>query len=71
MLTVKMIVKEFPALEGFSPNGSSDFNTVAEVLGSRNPKLVWAVINAFAKEAKKQGVSPAISRLMAKLDAEE
>ena len=64
-LTRNEIVKEFPELEGVELNGSSDFNTVAEVIGSRNPKLVWACINALAVKAKP---SPKVNRLLAKLE---
>ena len=66
-LTKKKIQKEFPELKGFKPNGKDDFDTVATIVGSRNPKLVWAIVNAFKKEEKKE-TSPAIQRLLAMLE---
>ena len=62
-LTKADVVAEFEELKGFEPDGSTDFARVAKIIGSRNPKIVWAVINALKAEES----SPKINRLMAKL----
>ena len=62
-LTKADVIAEFKELKGFEPDGSTDFDRVAKVIGSRNPKIVWAIINALKAEAS----SPQLSRLMAKL----
>ena len=62
-LTKADVIAEFPELKGFEQDGSTDFDRVSKIIGSRNPKIVWAVVNAFRAEAS----SPALSRLMAKL----
>lgn len=50
-LTKEAILKVYPELTDFSSNGKDDFNTVANVLGTRNPKQVWAVVNALTKSS--------------------
>lgn len=64
-LTKADVIAEFKELKGFEPDGSTDFDRVAKVIGSRNPKIVWAVINALT--ATDYTDSPKLSRLMAKL----
>ena len=62
-LTKADVVAEFKELKDFEPDGSTDFDRVSKVIGSRNPKIVWAIINALSAETS----SPKLSRLMAKL----
>ena len=62
-LTKADVIAEFKELKDFEPDGSTDFDRVSKIIGSRNPKVVWAVINALRVEA----ISPKLSRLMAKL----
>ena len=62
-LTKADVVAEFKELESFEPDGSTDFEKISKIIGSRNPKIVWAVVNALKAEAS----SPKLSRLMAKL----
>ena len=62
-LTKADVIAEFPELKGFEPDGSTDFDRVSKIIGSRNPKIVWAVVNALKAEES----SPKLSRLMAKL----
>lgn len=59
-LTKAQVLKEFPELKGFVPNGANDFNIVAEVIETRNPTQVWAVVNAFKAKPK---VSKKLERL--------
>ena len=66
-LTYKDVIRELPELSDFVPDGTTDFTRIARIIGSRNPKLVWAIINALSKP--EQGpAKPAVSRLMAKLE---
>lgn len=62
-LTKADVIAEFKELNGFEPDGSTDFDRVSKIIGSRNPKIVWAVVNALSAETS----SPKLSRLMAKL----
>lgn len=62
-LTKADVIAEFSELKGFEPDGSTDFDRVSKIIGSRNPKIVWAVVNALKAET----ISPKLSRLMAKL----
>ena len=62
-LTKADVIAEFKELKDFEPDGSTDFDRVSKIIGSRNPKLVWAVVNALSAEVS----SPKLSRLMAKL----
>lgn len=62
-LTKADVIAEFKELKDFEPDGSTDFDRVSKIIGSRNPKIVWAVVNALKAEAS----SPKLSRLMAKL----
>ena len=51
-LTKAQVLKAFPELKDFTPNGENDFNIVAEVIGSRNPNHVWPIVNAFKAKAE-------------------
>ena len=62
-LTKADVIAEFKELKDFEPDGSTDFDRVSKVIGSRNPKIVWSIINALSAETS----SPKLSRLMAKL----
>ena len=62
-LTKADVIAEFKELKDFEPDGSTDFDRVSKIIGSRNPKIVWAVVNALSAETS----SPKLSRLMAKL----
>lgn len=62
ILDAKAIIKEFPELKDFVPNGSDDFDRIAVVLGSRNPNHVWPVLNALTNKAKLTP-SPKLARL--------
>ena len=62
-LTKADVIAEFKELKDFEPDGSTDFDRVSKVIGSRNPKIVWAIVDALRAGAS----SPKLSRLMAKL----
>ena len=64
-LTRADVIAEFKELKDFEADGSTDFERISKVIGSRNPKIVWAIVNALKTEATQ--VSPKLSRLMAKL----
>ena len=49
MWTVEQITEAIPELKGFKPDGKTDFDTVAGLVGSRNPKDIWPIIDAFKK----------------------
>ncbi len=56
------VVKAFPELKGFESNGSTDFDRIAAVIGSRNPQHVWPIINALTA-GEKRAPSPKLARL--------
>ena len=62
-LTKADVIAEFKELKDFEPDGSTDFDRVSKIIGSRNPKIVWTMVNALSAETS----SPKLSRLMAKL----
>ena len=62
ILDAKAIIKEFPELKDFVPNGSDDFDRIAVVLGSRNPNHVWPVLNGLARGTTR-APSPKLARL--------
>lgn len=66
-LTYKEVIKELPELKDFELDGSTDFTRIARVVGSRNPKVVWAIINALEKP-EEAPAKPGLTRLMAKLE---
>jgi len=49
MYTVAQIIEAIPELAGFKPDGKTDFDTVAGLVGTRNPKDIWPIIDAFKK----------------------
>jgi len=51
---VQEVIKLFPELETVELDGATDFNQVAKIIGSRNPKLIWPIINLLAKEASSE-----------------
>lgn len=65
-LTKAEVLKEFPEFKGFVFDGLTDYNRVAQVIGSRNPKYVWPIVNAL--EEKSTEVPPKLGRLIAKLE---
>ena len=64
-LTVDKIEKIFPEMKGFEPDGSTDFNRVAAVIGSRDPKLVWACVNAYSRPAARAADAARVAKLKA------
>lgn len=54
----------YPALANVTLDGTNDFNEVASVIGTRNPKLVWAVVN----ELRKPKADPKLDQLKALLN---
>ena len=62
VLDYKTVIKEFPELKDFTANGADDFNTIADVIGSRNPNHVWPILNALTKGATRTP-SPKLARL--------
>lgn len=50
-LTVGQIEKIYPEMKGFEPDGSTDFARVAEIIGTRDPNVVWACVNAYSRPA--------------------
>lgn len=64
-LTIGQIEKIYPEMKGFTPDGVSDFNRVAEIIGSRDPKLVWACVNAYSRPAARAGDEARVAKLKA------
>lgn len=51
-LTAEQVLSLYPELEGFARDGQTDFNRVAKIIGSKNPKVVWAIINSLDQGPK-------------------
>lgn len=64
-LTYNEVIKELPELKDFELDGSTDFKRIKNVIGSNNPRIVWAIINALSKPEVQ--AKPGLTRLMAKL----
>jgi hypothetical protein len=62
VLDYNEVVKVFPELKGFESDGSTDFERISAVLGSRNPNHVWPVLNALTAGVKRTP-SPKLARL--------
>jgi hypothetical protein len=61
-ITYVQATKAFPKLKQVKLNGSTDFNTVAEIIGSRNPNYVWPIVNAITSRMSSM-TSPALAKL--------
>ena len=64
-LTIGQIEKIYPEMKGFEPDGSTDFNRVSEIIGSRDPKLVWACVNAYSRPAARVADAARVAKLKA------
>jgi len=64
-LTVTQIEKIYPEMRGFEPDGSTDFSRVAEIIGTRDPKVVWACVNAYSRPAARAEDTARIAKLKA------
>lgn len=62
-LTTAQIEKIYPEMKGFEPDGSTDFSRVAEIIGTRDPNLVWACVNAYSRPAVKAEDAARIAKL--------
>lgn len=49
MYTVAQIIEAIPELADFKPDGKTDFDIVESIIGTRNPKDIWPIIDAFKK----------------------
>jgi hypothetical protein len=65
-LSYEVVIKELPELKDFALDGQTDFTRISRVVGSKNPKLVWGIINAL--EGGPVKANPAVSRLMGLLE---
>lgn len=64
-LSMGQIEKIFPEMKGFEPDGSTDFNRVAEIIGTRDPNLVWACVNAYSRPSARVADAARIAKLKA------
>ena len=64
-LTRVQIEKIYPEMKEFEPDGSTDFNRVSEIIGSRDPKLVWACVNAYSRPAARAADAARVAKLKA------
>ena len=61
-ITYAQATKAFPELKTIKLDGATDFDTVSDVINSRNPTYVWPIVNAL-KSRMNSMVSPALTRL--------
>lgn len=64
-LTIAQIEKIYPEAKGFKPDGSTDFSRMAEIIGSRDPNLVWACVNAYSRPAATAADAARVAKLKA------
>ena len=62
-LGVAQIEEIYPEAKGFVPNGTTDFDRMAEILGSRDPQLVWACVNAYSRPAARVADAARVAKL--------
>ena len=62
-LSIEQIEKIYPECKGFAPNGTTDFDRMAEIIGSRDPQLVWACINAYSRPAARLADAARVAKL--------
>ena len=62
-LDTAQIEKIYPEAKGFVPNRTTDFDRMAEILGSRDPQLVWACINAYSRPAARAADAARVAKL--------
>ena len=64
-LTREQIEKIYPEMKKFVPDGTTDFRRVSEVIGSRDPNIVWACVNAYKRPAARAEDAARIAKLKA------
>ena len=64
-LSIEQIEKIYPEAKDFVPNGTTDFSRMAEILGSRDPSLVWACVNAYSRPAARLADAARVAKLKA------
>lgn len=62
-LDIAQIEKIYPEAKGFVPNGTNDFSRMAEIIGSRDPNIVWACINAYSRPAARAADAARVAKL--------
>lgn len=60
------VVKEFPELKDFASDGKTDFNRIAEVIGSREAAVVWGIHNALVGPKVTRAQADRLARLIGK-----
>lgn len=51
-LKLSELVKLYPELSDFTLDGKTDFNKISDIIGSKNPKMIWPVIDTIAAGQK-------------------
>lgn len=66
-LTIDQIEKIYPELKlnGFVPDGTTDFSRMAEIIGTRDPNIVWACVNAYSRPSAKAADTARVAKLKA------
>ena len=49
-LNAEEVLSIYPELKGFTLDGQSDFNRIAAVIGSKDPNIVWAIVNSLKQK---------------------
>ena len=62
-LTAEQVLRIYPELKGFVSDGTTDFNRIAAVVGSREADLVWAVKRALTTPAVSKAQVARLARL--------
>lgn len=62
-LDAEQVLGIYPELKGFTPDGRTDFNRIAAVVGSREAELVWAVKRALTTPAISKAQAARLARL--------
>lgn len=67
-LTIDKVELIYPELKGFVPNGTTDFSTVANIIGSKRPSDVWPIVNLYGSPRRTAAETARLGRLRALLE---
>jgi endonuclease/exonuclease/phosphatase family metal-dependent hydrolase len=63
------VLSSYSELKGFESDGKTDFNRIADVVGSKNPDVVWGIYRALTSPRVTRAQSDRLNRLVAKAKA--
>lgn len=64
-LTIAEVEELYSEAKGFQPDGCTDFDRMAEIIGLREADLVWACVNAYKRPSARVADSARTAKLRA------